>query len=68
MGFADISITELAADYQVSPEEVARLCSKLGIRYRSMATRLPLEDAKAIILVLTASGVDILPAPKEKDS
>jgi DNA-binding MurR/RpiR family transcriptional regulator len=61
MGFADISITELAADYQVSPEEVARLCSKLGIPYRSMATRLPLEDTKTIILALTAPEDDKAP-------
>lgn len=61
MGFADISITELAADYQVSPEEVTRLCSKLGIPYRSTATRLPLEDAKTIILALTTSGDDKAP-------
>ncbi len=53
MGFADLSITELAADYKVSPEEILRLCTKLGISYRSPATRLPLEDVKAIILALT---------------
>lgn len=54
MGFADLSITELAADYKVSPEEILRLCTKLGISYRSPATRLPLEDVKALILALTA--------------
>lgn len=54
MGFADLSITELATDYNVSPEEILHLCNKLGISYRSTATRLPLEDAKAIILALTA--------------
>ena len=53
MGFADVSITELAVDYKVSPEEILRLCTKLGISYRSTATRLPLEDVKAVILALT---------------
>ena len=53
MGFADLSITELAADYKVSPEEILRLCTKLGISYQSPATRLPLEDVKAVILALT---------------
>ena len=54
MGFADLSITELATDYKVSPEEILRLCIKLGISHRSPATRLPLEDVKSIILSLTA--------------
>jgi hypothetical protein len=53
MGFADLSITDLAADYKVSPEQILRLCTKLGISYRSPATRLPLEDVKAVILALT---------------
>lgn len=53
MGFADLSITELAIDYKVSTDEIFRLCAKLGIKYKSPATRLPLEDVKAVILALT---------------
>lgn len=55
MGFADLSIQELATDYQVRVEQVLYLCDRLGIAYGSPATRLPLEDAKAIILNLTSS-------------
>lgn len=56
MGFADLSIQELATDYQVGVERVIYLCDQLGITYKSPATRLPLEDAKAIILRLTSSN------------
>lgn len=55
MGFADLSIQELATDYQVGVEQVLHLCDRLGIAYRSPSTRLPLEDVKAIILNLTSS-------------
>jgi hypothetical protein len=55
MGFADISIAEVAADYQITVEQVFDLCQHLGITYKSAETRLPLEDAKAIIsLILSA--------------
>ncbi|AHB88011.1 hypothetical protein NK55_03330 [Thermosynechococcus sp. NK55a] len=53
MGFVDIAIADLAADYGVSVETVCAWCDRLGIRYTSPQTRLPLEDAKAIILALT---------------
>lgn len=49
MGFADLSIAEIAADYNLPVEEVLSLCQQLGIAYKSSQTRLPLEDAKAII-------------------
>jgi len=50
-----LSIQELATDCKVSVEQVLHLCDKLGIAYKSPATRLPLEDAKAIILSFTVS-------------
>jgi hypothetical protein len=49
MGFADLSIAEIAADYNLPVEEVLRLCNQLGIAYKSPQTRLALEDAKAVI-------------------
>lgn len=49
MGFADLSITEIAADYSLPVEEVCNLCQQLGIAYKTPQTRLALEDAKAII-------------------
>lgn len=50
MGFADLSLAEIAADYDLQVEEVFRLCNQLGIAYKAPRTRLALEDAKAIIL------------------
>jgi hypothetical protein len=49
MGFADLSIAEIAADYSLPVEEVFHLCQQLGIAYKNQETRLALEDAKAII-------------------
>ena len=49
MGFADLSIAEIAADYNLSETEVLSLCDQLGIAYKSSKTRLALEDAKIII-------------------
>lgn len=49
MGFADLSIAEIAEDYNLSVEEVLGLCDQLGIAYKTCKTRLALEDAKAII-------------------
>ena len=49
MGFADLSITEIAEDYNLPEEDVLALCNQLGIAYKNPQTRLALEDAKAII-------------------
>jgi ATP-dependent RNA circularization protein (DNA/RNA ligase family) len=49
MGFADLSIAEIAEDYSLPVEEVLHLCEQLGIAYKTCNTRLALEDAKAII-------------------
>ncbi|MBW4650139.1 MAG: translation initiation factor IF-2 [Kastovskya adunca ATA6-11-RM4] len=49
MGFADLSIAEIAAEYDLTAQEVCNLCDRLGIAYKSPETRLALEDAKAII-------------------
>ena len=49
MGFADLSIAEIAADYNLSEAEVMVLCDRLRIAYKNPQTRLALEDAKAII-------------------
>jgi hypothetical protein len=49
MGFADLSIAEIAADYNLPAVEVMVLCDRLGIAYKNHQTRLALEDAKAVI-------------------
>ncbi|MGF1494572.1 MAG: translation initiation factor IF-2 [Microcoleaceae cyanobacterium] len=54
MGFADLSITEIAEDYDVPVETVLGLCDRLGIAYKHPQTRLALEDAKAIMSKIIA--------------
>ncbi|MCL1464112.1 translation initiation factor IF-2 N-terminal domain-containing protein [Argonema galeatum] len=54
MGFADLSIAEIAADYNTSVAEVLQLCDRLGINYKNPQTRLALEDVKAIISEIMA--------------
>ena len=54
MGFADLSIAQIAEDYQLPEEKVLDLCDQLGIAYKSAQTRLALEDAKAIMSQLIA--------------
>lgn len=49
MGFADLSIAEIATEYDLPTEDVCHLCDQLGISYKTQETRLALEDAKAII-------------------
>ena len=49
MGFADLSIAEIAADYSIPVDKVLSICDQLRIAYKNQNTRLALEDAKAII-------------------
>lgn len=50
MGFADMSIAEVAEDYKLSVEKVLQICDRLKISYQDADTKLALEDVKAIIL------------------
>lgn len=54
MGFADLSIAEIASDYDASVAEVLSICDRLRIAYKNQDTRLALEDAKAIISAIMA--------------
>jgi hypothetical protein len=61
MGFADLSLAQIAEDYQLPVEKVLDLCDQLGIAYKTAQTRLALEDAKAImsqIIAQAESGSD----------
>lgn len=49
MGFADLSIADIAAEYNLSVETVFHLCDHLGVTYNNQQTNLALEDAKAVI-------------------
>lgn len=50
MGFADLSITDIAAEYDLTVQAIFDLCDQLGIAYKNQGTHLPLEDAKAVIM------------------
>ncbi|MBC8122969.1 MAG: hypothetical protein H7Y22_14160 [Gemmatimonadaceae bacterium] len=52
MGFADISIVELAEDYNLPIERIFELCKHFGIPYQDQHSQLALEDAKRIILTV----------------
>ncbi|MDV3001240.1 MAG: hypothetical protein N5P05_002846 [Chroococcopsis gigantea SAG 12.99] len=52
MGFADLSIADIASEYNLSVEAIFRLCDQLGISYKDQTTNLALEDAKAIISLI----------------
>ncbi|MFB2935301.1 hypothetical protein ACE1B6_08475 [Aerosakkonemataceae cyanobacterium BLCC-F154] len=54
MGFANLSIAEIAADYDTAVTEVLQICDRLGIPYKNPQTQLALEDAKAIISAIMA--------------
>lgn len=49
MGFADLSIVDIAAEYDLTIQAVFDLCDQLGIAYKNQETHLALEDAKAVI-------------------
>ncbi len=56
MGFADISIQEIAEDFNIDVDRVLSLCDQFGISYKHSKTRLALEDAKTIMSHLLAQG------------
>jgi hypothetical protein len=56
MGFADLSISDIAVEYHLSVEAVLHLCDQLGIAYKNQQTLLALEDAKAIIQIILSQS------------
>jgi predicted DNA-binding protein YlxM (UPF0122 family) len=58
MGFADLSIADIAAEYNLSVEKVFHLCDQLGVTYKNHQTNLALEDAKAIISQILSEHSD----------
>lgn len=58
MGFADLSIADIAAEYDLSVATVFELCDNLGIIYKNQETCLALEDAKAVISKILSQRVD----------
>jgi hypothetical protein len=67
MGFADLSIAELAAEYGLPSKKVYQLCEQLGIVYKTQQTRLALEDAKAIISKIFSKRQGSVSPPSRRD-
>jgi hypothetical protein len=55
MGFAELSIADIAAEYQIEEQQVFELCDRFKITYKNERTCLALEDAKAIIMEILAA-------------
>lgn len=55
MGFADLSIAQIAATYNLPVERVFALCEQLQISYKNQGTNLALEDAKAVIMAILSA-------------
>ncbi|ACK71512.1 conserved hypothetical protein [Gloeothece citriformis PCC 7424] len=68
MGFADLSIADIAAEYNLPVETVFQLCEQLGVSYKNQQTNLALEDAKAIISIILAQRADQSVEKAEKSS
>jgi hypothetical protein len=59
MGFADLSIAEIATEYSLSVETVFALCDRQGINYQDRHTCLALEDAKTIISLILSERIEL---------
>jgi len=55
MGFAELSIADIAAEYDLEERVVFELCDRFKINYKNERTCLALEDAKAIIMEILAA-------------
>lgn len=55
MGFAELSIADIAAEYDLEEQAVFKLCDRFKINYKNERTCLALEDAKAIIMEILAA-------------
>ncbi|MEM6612522.1 MAG: translation initiation factor IF-2 [Cyanobacteria bacterium P01_C01_bin.72] len=55
MGFAELSIADIAAEYNLEHQDIFKLCDRFKINYKNERTCLALEDAKAIIMEILAN-------------
>ncbi|MGL5836667.1 MAG: translation initiation factor IF-2 [Waterburya sp.] len=55
MGFAELSIADIAAEYDLEEQAVFELCDRFKINYKNERTCLALEDAKVIIMEILAA-------------
>ena len=64
MGFAELSIADIATEYKIKIETVFDLCDRLNINYKNERTCLALEDAKAVILTILSANADSDKSPE----
>lgn len=55
MGFAELSIADIAAEYNLNERAIFELCDRFKINYKNESTCLALEDAKLIIMEILAN-------------
>lgn len=55
MGFAELSIADIAAEYDLDNQTVFELCDRFKINYKNEQTCLALEDAKMVIQEILAN-------------
>jgi hypothetical protein len=55
MGFAELSIADIAAEYDLEEQTIFELCDRFQINYKNERTCLALEDAKAVIMEILAA-------------
>jgi hypothetical protein len=68
MGFADLSIADIVAEYELIDSDVFALCERLGISYKDRRTNLALEDAKAIISLILSERSGVSASERELSS
>ncbi len=56
MGFAELSIADIAAEYDLEEQTVFELCDRFQINYKNERTCLALEDAKTVIMEILAAN------------
>ena len=64
MGFAELSIADIATEYEIRVEKVFDLCDRLNINYKNEGTCLALEDAKAVISTILSARADLDKSPE----
>lgn len=55
MGFAELSIADIATEYNIEQQAIFELCDRFKINYKYERTCLALENAKTIIMEILAN-------------
>lgn len=55
MGFAELSIADIATEYNIEQQAIFELCDRFKINYKNERTCLALENAKTIIMEVLAN-------------